>query len=220
MWENLDDYCERLDHGLWAEPVNAVTNLAFIVAAFLCWKTLAKLSRVSASDYYLIALLFSIGVGSGLFHTFATGWAKLADIIPIVVFQLFYLWLYSRNVIELSWNRSALLMSGFLVILAGGFMLNLRLAPWLDEIGLPLNGSGMYAGALVGVYCLGLYHILNQAKLRFSLFIAAGLFTLSLLFRTLDMAICSSFPLGTHFLWHLCNAAVLYLSLMVYLHSR
>lgn len=29
----LDDYCERLGIGLWAEPLNASSNAAFLIAA-------------------------------------------------------------------------------------------------------------------------------------------------------------------------------------------
>jgi len=29
----IDNYCERIDPSFWSEPVNAMTNLAFIVAA-------------------------------------------------------------------------------------------------------------------------------------------------------------------------------------------
>jgi len=29
--------------------------------------------------------------------------------------------------------------------------------------------------------------------------------------RSSDMPVCDSFPLGTHFLWHLLNATLLYL---------
>jgi hypothetical protein len=40
--------------------------------------------------------------------------------------------------------------------------------------------------------------------------VAAGLFVVSLIFRIVDLDICAAWPLGTHFLWHLFNAAVLY----------
>ncbi|NJN40478.1 MAG: hypothetical protein HC807_06085 [Gammaproteobacteria bacterium] len=33
---------------------------------------------------------------------------------------------------------------------------------------------------------------------------------MSLTFRTLDRDLCAAIPLGTHFLWHLLNAVVLY----------
>lgn len=40
-----------------------------------------------------------------------------------------------------------------------------------------------------------------------------ALFAVSLTLRQLDGPLCQGWPLGTHFGWHLCNAAVLYLLL-------
>jgi len=42
---------------------------------------------------------------------------------------------------------------------------------------------------------------------------AAAIFAVSLSFRTVDRMLCGAFPLGTHFVWHLLNAVVLYLLL-------
>ena len=87
----IDAYCERTDASLWSEPVNAVTNLAFIVAALIMWRRSFGIGRV------LAALLFLIGVGSGLFHTFATAWAATADTVPIIAFALVYIYLANRD---------------------------------------------------------------------------------------------------------------------------
>jgi hypothetical protein len=35
----------------------------------------------------------------------------------------------------------------------------------------------------------------------------------SLALRSVDLAACDAFPLGTHFVWHVLNAAVLYVLL-------
>jgi len=48
---------------------------------------------------------------------------------------------------------------------------------------------------------------------RRGLELAVLIFTVSLAVRTIDLAICDTFPLGTHFLWHLLNATVLYVLL-------
>ena len=40
---------------------------------------------------------------------------------------------------------------------------------------------------------------------------AAAVFAVSLTLRTLDEPVCASFPAGTHFLWHLLNATVLFM---------
>jgi hypothetical protein len=43
--------------------------------------------------------------------------------------------------------------------------------------------------------------------------LAAAVFVISLAFRTVDRAVCGTFPLGTHFIWHLLNAVVLFVLL-------
>jgi hypothetical protein len=48
---------------------------------------------------------------------------------------------------------------------------------------------------------------------RRGLELAVMIFTVSLALRTVDLAVCETFRLGTHFLWHLLNAAVLYVLL-------
>jgi hypothetical protein len=41
----------------------------------------------------------------------------------------------------------------------------------------------------------------------------AAVFVVSIVFRSIDNAVCPVLPLGTHFLWHCLNAYVLYLLL-------
>jgi hypothetical protein len=43
--------------------------------------------------------------------------------------------------------------------------------------------------------------------------LAAVIFAGSLALRTADFAVCDAFPLGTHFIWHVLNAMVLYVLL-------
>jgi len=40
---------------------------------------------------------------------------------------------------------------------------------------------------------------------------ATGVFLISFAARTLDARVCAAFPLGTHFLWHLLNASLLFI---------
>jgi hypothetical protein len=49
-----------------------------------------------------------------------------------------------------------------------------------------------------------------RAQAGRSLLRAALLFVVSLLFRSVDLALCGSWPLGTHFVWHVLNAALLF----------
>ena len=89
----VDGYCERLDASYWAEPLNALTNLAFILAALVMWRRCAGLT----TGRWLAGNLFVIGVGSWLFHTHAQGWAGLADTLPILIFILAYVFVANRD---------------------------------------------------------------------------------------------------------------------------
>ena len=85
----VNSYCERTDAAYWSEPLNAVSNAAFLVAAALCW-------RMTAGDRgarLLVLILAAIGVGSYLFHTHARVWAMMADVLPIQAFILVYIYL-------------------------------------------------------------------------------------------------------------------------------
>jgi hypothetical protein len=49
-------------------------------------------------------------------HTVATDWAGLLDVVPILIFQLVFLWLYLRGMAGVSGPASAL----FLALFIGG----------------------------------------------------------------------------------------------------
>ncbi len=195
----IDLYCERLEAGLLAEPLNAVTNGAFLVAA---WRLQRLARRGDGSDrgvLVLAALALAIGIGSSLFHTFATGWALAADVVPILLFQLLFLLLYLRRQAGLGAAPAAGLCLAFLLACLAG-----RSAPAL------LNGSLAYAPTLAVLALLSWHQ--RHTQQSGLLLAATGLFSLSLLLRSLDNALCPLWPIGTHLFWHLLNAAVLVLS--------
>ncbi len=86
----VDLYCERLGVGFWAEPLNALSNISFIVAALWSAQEARKRAVTQWAVWLLIALAFAIGVGSFLFHTFANTWSGFADTIPIWTFVATY----------------------------------------------------------------------------------------------------------------------------------
>jgi hypothetical protein len=74
-----------------------------------------------------------------------------------------------------------------------------------------LNGSGGYLPPLLALFVVAT--LTRGTPTGRILLLSAAIFSLSLVFRTLGNALCTSFPLGTHFLWHMLNATVLYLLL-------
>ncbi|MGD1804983.1 ceramidase domain-containing protein [Dapis sp. BLCC M126] len=194
----IDIYCERIQPGLWDEPINAISNLAFFIAAWLSWRLAKSLNVQQSHVKLLIYLMIAIGIGSILFHTYATGWALLMDVIPITMFQIFYLWVYTRRVMKLKSIISMILI----VVLVISSLATLQLKV--------LNGSLSYAPALIYLLGLGIYHFQAQKESKFLLLAGVGIFLIALFFRTIDQYICPIFPIGTHFLWHIFNGFMLY----------
>ena len=197
----IDLYCERLGSEIWAEPINALTNLAFLVAAFAAWRLARQCRGPSVMTGLLIGLMVAIGLGSGLFHTFATSWARVLDVLPILLFQIAYLWIYGSRIIML---RS--------VHLAGLVMLYLIAAYLGRQFPHLLNGSLIYLPAFILLLGLGLYHYHHARTEPTLLLWATAIFSVSLFLRSIDLAVCKYFPVGTHFFWHLFNGVLVYLA--------
>lgn len=185
----IDLYCERTGPGLAAEPLNALSNVAFFVAAWLAWRRYG-----SRPDTRLLSvLLASIGLGSSAFHVLANGTAELADVVPIALFQLCWLALFLRR--GLAWRVSA--TGAATAAFAAVMIASAALPPWL-------NGSLGYAPALLVLMMLAL------APAARALRAAALVFACSLALRSVDLALCAAWPWGTHWLWHILNGVVLY----------
>jgi hypothetical protein len=198
----LDLYCERVDPGLWAEPINAFTNICFIITAWFIWRRAARAQARDSGIAVMTGTIVAIGIGSFLFHTMATDLTRWLDIIPVFVFQLSYIILYARRVMHLPATITGILLLGFLAAVGYGWQ--------FPEV---VNGSLIYLPALLIVFVLGFYHYQSQKAGRNLLLAAASLFLLSIVFRSTDNMICTRFVIGTHFLWHILNALVVYLAM-------
>ncbi len=207
-------YCERgLDPGLLAEPFNAVTNAAFVIAGLaamrLIWQHPHGRRRVV--NWLLCLLVIAIGIGSFLFHSFATRWAALADVIPIALFMLLYLATACVFFLRTGIWLTALFLAAFVGLLsvAGGLC---------GEAGLCLNGSEGYLPALFALLGIGTWLAAKRHPAAASILLAGLVFAVSITFRSLDRALCDflsvgGYTLGSHFIWHLLNAVTLYLLL-------
>jgi hypothetical protein len=194
----IDLYCERASNSFLAEPLNLASNVSFVLSFALSWYLAKRLKVSLPSVYFLCMLLLCIAFGSSLFHLLATPNSLLFDIIPIALFQIVYLWVYSRKVIRLSTSQAVLITIG---LLASVLMARLSDA---------FNGSVQYFPAFFFLSCLGIFHWSRAENERGVIFIALGIFLTSLVFRSVDLIVCTEFPIGTHFLWHLLNGCFLY----------
>lgn len=203
----IDIYCERTAPGLWAEPLNAFSNLAFFFAAWMAYRLARRHGALTLETGLLIFLIVLIGAGSSLFHLLATRWSMFADVLPILVYQVAFITIYAVRVMRLTVPKSLLLLVLFFVLT---WLFGLAPREWL-------NGSLGYGPALLFLLGLGAYHYRRGFPERATLLAAAGMFLVSLAFRSVDMRICSAFPAGVHYVWHILNAAVLFLTMQALL---
>lgn len=201
-WTAIGGYCERTSAAFWAEPLNALSNLAFVATAVVAWVWTLRAGRRDPGLDLLIGITAAIGVGSFLFHTLATPWAALADVLPILLFIIVYLVLICRRWFGLGWRWSLALGLAYLPVSLGARLV------WRTVAG-GTGALGAYLPALAAL--LGCALLLARRRHPASpwLAAAAALFALSLAFRSLDLPLCAAVPMGTHFLWHLLNGILL-----------
>jgi hypothetical protein len=202
----IDGYCERLDASFWSEPVNAVTNLAFIIAALWVWPRTEGLGRV------LAAVIFAIGVGSFLFHTFAQPWAALADVLPIGFYILIYIFAANRDF----WGLSPWVAFGVTLV----FFPYAIVTGWAFDQIETLGGSAGYAPVALLIYLYAIALCRRAPDTARGLAIGATILVVSLTARTVDEPLCTAIPMGTHFLWHLLNAVMLAWMIVIWQRHR
>lgn len=200
-------YCERTDFTYWSEPVNAVTNASFLIAAAIMAVRLRGSGLWLA--WALVAVLTAIGIGSYLWHTHATRWAGLMDVLPILFFILIYVFAATRDFLGLRWWWAA----GAVVLF---FPYAIGVAAGIGRIVPGAGANAAYAAVLLLIVLYGLALRGRAPATARGLFIGAGIFAASLTFRALDGPVCDVFPIGTHFMWHVLNGIMLGWMIEVY----
>lgn len=221
--QKIFSYCERGGNpSFWAEPLNAISNGAFILAsllALLVWARMPSTQR-GWTELALIAIVAIIGIGSFLFHTIATRLTSIADIAPIGAFMLLYAVYALRRFLNLHW-----------ILVAAG----IGLFGWLMQIAYTapcpaglrglvagrhcLNGTMLYLPAFAMLAGVGLLAALKRHPSAKYLLTGAVVLAASIAARSLDQELCPVSTLwgqrrGTHALWHLLNATMLALILL------
>jgi hypothetical protein len=233
--EHVFLYCERgTNTALWAEPINTISNAGFFLAALMAWQLLLWRPRKerSADHYLLIALTFLIGFGSLAFHVYADEGTSLADIVPIGLFMLVYLGFALNRFLGVPPGWTVLLAIGFTVLVGAAMHVQCGdggigfagFGPEIANAKTCLNGSIGYLPALGALIVIGM--VLAERHHRAAPYVvwAAAIFAISIVFRSVDLSFCDQVVIngrkvGTHFIWHLLNALVLFLLLRASLEA-
>ena len=203
-FEAVDGYCERIDASFWSEPLNAITNIFFLVAAV--W--VLRREGLNSTARILALILGMIGVASFLFHSFAQAWAGALDVLFILLFTLLYLFAASKDFVGAPRSIA-------LVITLGYFPFSI-VVDWLP---LPLTFLGstrIYMPMLILIILFSLLLYKRLPIVSRGLAVGAFILIISMLARILDVPLCQKIPLGTHFVWHVLNAVMLAWMIEVY----
>ena len=203
--EPIDNYCERIDDSLWSEPLNFLSNVAFFLVAWRLYHLAGKVEKEPARKalVYLSIIAALVGVGSSLFHSIPNLITQAADVFPIALFVTLCVYFYFR---ERADRGRPIRRSLTICIL---FILIFPLIGKITGLAAYLSHGEFYLGIMPALASLVVFEE-NKAK-RIRLVAATLLFILAFSARTLDVYACAHFPLGTHFIWHLCCASVAYL---------
>ena len=203
--ELLGLYRERaFSPEFWAEPLNALTNASFLIAAVFAWDLAGRRRATTRTTIALLSLAGLIGFGSFLFHTVPNHFTMWLDIVPIALFQILFLWLVSNEMIALSRLASVAIVVG---VVGSSF----ALFP-LHE---PLNGSLFYLPSLLAMLTIGVVWAKKSSREPYLRVGAACCFLLAVTARSLDHEVLWRF--GTHFLWHVLNGVVVYMALRAWI---
>ena len=208
----IDNYCERIDPGLLGEPLNAISNITFFIAAYYLGKSLAlqerEASEADIQSRYLINLVWFIGFGSLTFHVFATIWSGILDIFPIALLILYYSYFSLRRFF---------LINKYISYLAPLVIIFITLI--LSKIGNVTNSA--YFAALSGIILIGSISLFyRQKKILFGMLLAAFIFSISLTLRIFDEILCSNIIIGTHWIWHILNSLTLYIIIKIFIENK
>ena len=194
----VNSYCERTDASYWSEPLNALSNAGFLVAAALCWRITARDpgARLLVGDprgdrRRLVPVPYPrAGLGNDGRRAADPG-------------------LHPR--LHLSRHRSLLRRAALgRARRRGGFVpASVAAGAAIGRAFGPLNGSVGYMPVVIviAVYALALAR--RAPATARGMAAGAALLTASLFFRTIDAGICAAWPAGTHFLWHILNGILL-----------
>ena len=193
-------YCERTSSSTLAEPVNLITNLAFLISAILVHKMLVRKNIKKSIYNYFPWLILLISLGSASYHSYRSSATLLFDALPVYIFLGFSLFLLLRKLV-----KSTVLTAGIIGLF---ILIQVFLTVNFSSF---LNGSIRHIASAILLLILIIWTYKKFGKTAFQLGLIFLVYIVGIFFRTIDFQICPVFSTGTHFLWHLFVAWGAYL---------
>ena len=174
-------------------PVNAWTNVAYMVMAFLPF---AQRVRTSSVTTLYSVFVLALGFGSGLFHAGGSATGHIADMVGVF---LVFAFLAAHAIQILVRRKNDLLLVGLTVVFT------------IMQFYIRLYQGSMWALIVIGIIIvIPLFVRSENWNVRSKIFITMLIFAAAQVFRLLDGTFCKFLGehtmLQAHGLWHLVSA--------------
>jgi hypothetical protein len=193
----IGHYCGRFAPGFFGEPLNSFSNIVFVLGALYAWRKWRLNGSEDRWQLLLFALAASIGVGSFVFHSMPTPSTLWGDLVPIQIFGLALFGYVMLRYLHLSpLSTVAMLLAFFLA----------------RQFWIVVAPHGAFGGGITHVPTLVLLiavtFLVRHKGFPLWRYLAAAsvVYVAALAVRSWDLAVCSSFPWGLHWAWHLLSA--------------
>jgi hypothetical protein len=192
-------YCETLSATSTAfpvEPMNTISNGVIVLFGLLSFYLTVKRSPRSLDLYILAALLVTTGVGSGIWHGLRDRDALFFEVQSGLFFLFAFVFFWARRL----WSFGGALL--FLAVFFAGFAMSREY--WDTTIfGIALQRWVALAPVVIlaGIALIVQTYAVSKRAAAYGGG-ALCFAIIALIFRTIDLSVCSAIPFGTHFLWH------------------
>lgn len=199
--------CERHGFGMWEEPLNVISSMAFFIAGLLNFHYYFYNPEINTKKIWdihiLTALTFLIGISSVIFHMSPNYYTELMDILFIVIFINIFFFSVMVRVVNLNWFQITICYLAFI----GSTHIMISHFPNA------LNDSVAYLSSMTTLVFIAVYLNSKRRASSRQFLLASVVGICSLFFRIIDKGACSVMPTGTHFLWHMCNSVLVFILL-------
>jgi hypothetical protein len=209
--------CEHIGEGLLAQPANALSSLAYVLAGgLLLWRAIAGRSHGRAACIVFAATVVGVGIGSAAFHGPMPAWGRFAHDFSIAAVLAFVIGE------DISLVRGSALDRGFVIFGGLAGVCAVVLAAWPDAA----NGlDALLVAGAVGAEVAAARSPVGRAARDVRVWIViVAVLTIGAILNALgrtDAPWCDAdSPVQLHAVWHVATAFVLWLYGVAVLGAR
>jgi len=193
--------CELAKNNLVNQPVNLITNLAFLITGWKIYGLLKKHKIISKDLWLLFYGVMLVGFGSIARHYQPNIQTLIVDGLPMLGMICLTIYLIAKYLFKLNSIQSLLATLGYALLLTFTMLI-------LNKIIRPAIVFSLTSQFV----CLPIILISYKRKQEISgvLITAVGFLFLAAAAFIIDLYFCPKLLFGTHFLWHIFNALALY----------